>query len=262
MIDNENGAETARADAGLNLNEIHDQIRHLILNGALAPGSVVSQVSLARELGVGRTPLREALRMLQHEGLIDAETNRRVRIASFSVEDLEQLYGMRIIMEALACRLTVGNLTDRDIDCLEGALEEMDACVVRNDLIGWRIPHRRFHHILVQYAGDRMVRTIELLSDHAERYRNMKLIQDGLALGAGSVEHYAISRACRDRDPIAAANRLAQHLARTALTVMVMVAPGHEPVAVRTALSIALDGHADGFDGQQGAPSDSGRPAR
>jgi DNA-binding GntR family transcriptional regulator len=250
--ESETGARL-EGEAGLSLQEIHDRLRDSILSGELAPGTIVSQVSLARELGVGRTPLREALRMLQHEGLIEAETNRRVRVAPFSIEDLEQLYAMRVNLEALACRLTVASLTDADLERLDASLTEMDECVARDDLVGWREPHRRFHRILVQYSGERLVRTVSQLSDHAERYRHLKLVSDGLALAAGSVEHRAIGEACHARDPIAASNRLAQHLARTALTVIMLVAPGHDPAAVRRALALVVGEQADGF-GQETTP--------
>jgi GntR family transcriptional regulator, rspAB operon transcriptional repressor len=257
-------SETAarlEGEAGTSLQEIHDRIRDSILSGELAPGKTVSQVSLARELGVGRPPLREALRMLQHEGLIEAETNRRVRIAPFSIEDLEQLYAMRINLEALACRLTVSSLTDTDLQRLDSSLAEMDECVARNDLAGWREPHRRFHYILVQYAGERLVHTVSQLSDHAERYRHLKLVQDGMALSAGSVEHHAIGEACHVRDAIVASNRLAQHLARTALTVIMMVAPGHEPVAVRRALALVVGDQTDGFVQHEAPAATPARPS-
>jgi DNA-binding GntR family transcriptional regulator len=260
--ESERKASLDGGDGGLSLQEIHDQIRNSILSGELPPGKIVSQVSFARELGIGRTPLREALRMLQREGLIEAETNRRVRVAPFSVEDLEQLYAMRITLEALACRLTVQALTDADLDRLDASLVEMDDCVARDDLMGWREPHRRFHHILVQNAGERLVRTVSQLSDHAERYRHLKLVQDGLALSAGSVEHRAIGDACHARDSIAASNRLAQHLARTALTVIMMVSPGHDPDAVRRALALVVGHETNGFGDETAPRRIGGRTSR
>jgi DNA-binding GntR family transcriptional regulator len=76
-------------------------------------------------LGVGRTPLREALRMLQREGLVEAEPNHRVRVADFSIPDLEQLYAMRISLEALAIRLTVPHLQKEEPRRLEAYLTQM-----------------------------------------------------------------------------------------------------------------------------------------
>src|ERR1700680_4698252 len=79
---------------------VYEQLREAILHGRLAPGVVVSQVQLAKELGVSRTPLREAVRVLQREGLVEGEANRMVRVTPFSIQDIEQLYAVRIANEA------------------------------------------------------------------------------------------------------------------------------------------------------------------
>src|SRR5438552_17509596 len=96
---------------------VHDRLRESILKGEFDPRVPISQVQLAARLGVSRTPLREALRMLQREGLIDSEPNRRVRVAALSVTALEQLYATRIVVEALAVRVAVPKL--RPADCAE-----------------------------------------------------------------------------------------------------------------------------------------------
>ena len=70
---------------------VHDQLFGAILRGELPAGQVTSQVTLARDLDIGRTPLREALRLLQREGLVVSEPNRRVRIAALSATDAEEL---------------------------------------------------------------------------------------------------------------------------------------------------------------------------
>ena len=71
-----------------NVEEVYRRVREAILEGEIAPGTVMSQVAMADDLGVSRTPLREALRMLQSEGLVEAERNRRVRVAAISPVDL------------------------------------------------------------------------------------------------------------------------------------------------------------------------------
>ena len=67
---------------------VYSSLRESILNGALPPGESLSQVQLASQLGVSRGPLREAVRMLQREGLVEAEVTRRGRVSSFSIDDL------------------------------------------------------------------------------------------------------------------------------------------------------------------------------
>src|SRR3984885_6529486 len=77
------------ADNGQNTEDVYERVRNAILDGQLAPGAVMSQVALAQDLGISRTPLREALRMLQSEGLVEGEPNRRVRVAPMTASDLE-----------------------------------------------------------------------------------------------------------------------------------------------------------------------------
>ena len=92
----------AQLDSDLiTVEDLFADLREQILSGALPEGAVLSQVKLAERFGVNRTPLREALRMLQREGLIDAQYNRRVRVSRLSTADLEDLYAERIVTEAL-----------------------------------------------------------------------------------------------------------------------------------------------------------------
>lgn len=78
--------------------QVYERVREAILDGVLAPGTVMSQVALAEDLGISRTPLREALRMLQSEGLIEAEPNRRVKVAPMTPADLEELWMIRVTL--------------------------------------------------------------------------------------------------------------------------------------------------------------------
>ena len=125
---------------------VYTSLRESILNGALPPGESLSQVQLASQLGVSRGPLREAVRMLQREGLVEAEVNRRGRVSSFSIDDLEQLYAMRIVHESLAIRINVPRFVKRDIDALRGCLRRMEA-LAGHDLRQWqaRRPRIPFH---------------------------------------------------------------------------------------------------------------------
>ena len=217
---------------------IHRRLRQAILHGELSAGSELSQVQLADEFGVSRGPVREALRLLEREGLVHAELNRRVRVAPFSPADLEELYALRISTESLAIRATVPHLTAEDIASLHADIEEMGS-LVGQDMLRWEQVHRRFHHTLVAYSGARVVRLIEQLSDHAERYRLVYFSQGPRAWSQGDAEHREIVTASEAGDPPAAAAALARHLARTASSVLMQVAPDHEPSLVRSAVRAA-----------------------
>jgi DNA-binding GntR family transcriptional regulator len=227
---------------GQHVANVHDRLRAAILRGELPAGQVTSQVTLARDLGVGRTPLREALRMLQREGLVVSEPNRRVRIAELSSSDAEELYVMRIALEVVALRITVPLLTSTDIAELEGYMAQMDHYMRAEDRRGLRAPHRAFHDRLVHAAGERVAITIGQLFDHAERYR--------LAYGATTpgrwdqrrAEHREILDAAAAGDADAAARHLAAHYAQTASLIFAAIDPAHDLARLRTTIATVAPG--------------------
>ena len=233
-------SSTPGAGNGTGADQAYARLREAILHGRLAPGTVVSQVQLARELGFSRTPLREALRMLQREGLISGETNRMVRVADFSIEDVEELYAVRIANEALAIRLSVPLMTAADDLALERSLEAMARYATERDIDAWELRHRAFHAQLVGHAGKRLGRLLSELYDHAERYRRLYVTSEPRAMSIGVAEHVAIVEACHARDADRAGAELARHLSRTALMALMQLAPEHEPAMVRGTLKLVL----------------------
>jgi DNA-binding GntR family transcriptional regulator len=228
---------------GLNVAVVHEQLRQAILRGDVPPGPATSQLVLARELGVGRTPLREALRMLQSEGLVISEPNRRVRIAELSVVDAEELYVMRILLEAAAARMTVPTLTDNDIAELEGLMAQMDHLTRTNSPI--RDTHHQFHARLVKAAGPRVVSQITQLFDHAERYRAF-----ASRTGTGEPDHHQLRRAEHRQildaaaagDAPATAQALAAHYLMTAKLVAGVLDPDYDLARLRVAIALAAPG--------------------
>jgi DNA-binding GntR family transcriptional regulator len=242
------GSGTESGVANPTVEKVHAILRERILRGDLPPGSYISQVKLAAELGVNRTPLREALRMLQKERLVRANYNRRVRVAPLTTAELEQLYAMRVAVESVGVRVTVPRLTSADFQRIEALLVEMERHAHRetpSDLQRWEAPHRQFHRLLVSHAGEYLLEAITELQDHTERYRDALILQSPIALVHGAVDHRTIATACADRDAVTAGTSLALHLSRTALALMAISDPGHEPTALREALRVATgDGNA------------------
>ena len=217
-----------------NTEDVYDRVRGAILDGELAPGAVMSQVVLAEQLGISRTPLREALRMLQGEGLVEAEHNRRVRVAPMTPSDLEQLYVMRVTLEAEALRLSVALMTPEDLARLEGFMAEMAHYASAKDYRRWVVPHREFHRALTAHAGARVNGLLGLLFDHSERYRRLHIGHGPSAWATAG--HREILDACKTGDRDASGARLASHLARTGLEVIELLEAVYEPDALRTAL--------------------------
>jgi len=222
----------------------YDELRARVLSGALPPDTSFSQVQLSTELGVSRTPLREAIRRLQSEGLLESERNRRVRVSPLSTSDFEELYAMRIALDSLAVKISVPELTDADVAVVRAALKRMTGAIERLDLGAYHEPHRSFHFGLIARAGPRLEAQVSDLWDHAERYRH--LYQLHAAEGAQLIElaaedHASLLAAAERRDGDACAETMAAHLARTALMAMTRVDHRHDPARIRAALEL-VDG--------------------
>ena len=230
-------------NSGQSFVAVHARLRAAILSGEIAEGAVTSQATLAERFGVGRTPLREALRMLQREGLVISQPNHRVRIAELSSEDAEELYIMRIALEAVAIRVTVPVLTSADLAELDGLMAQMDHYMKLRDHVGHREPHRQFHYRLVYAAGPRVSERIDELFDHAERYRRRFGAADSWE--ARRAEHRAILDAVGEGDREAAADLLADHYLHTVRLVFGELDPGHDLARLRETVAIVAPGAVD-----------------
>ena len=218
---------------------VYQHLKNEILSGDLRNGVDISQVEVAGRLGVSRGPVREALRLLEREGFVASERNRRAKVAPFSWADMEEVFAARIVTETFAVGIGVAHFTAQDLAGLEEAVAEMDAVVFGGavDVERWEAPHRRFHRILVRYGGSSIVRFSEQLTDHAERYSRVYLTEDRAAWTASGREHHAILDACKQRDGARARQLLGFHLAHTALTVIALHAPSREAELLREAVA-------------------------
>ncbi len=217
---------------------VHARIRDAILRSELKPGDEIRQERVASELAVSRTPVREALRMLEREGLVRAQANRSFRVSEFSIQDMEHIYMSRLPLEALAIRLTIPQIGTRDLAELEGLMAQMDTFAQAKDYEHWEIPHRAFHAALIAKSGDRVRRVIGELSDHAERYRRFRTVQGPRAWSKGFRDHRAILETCAAGDAQEGARRLALHLFHTANDVIRLTDPTYEPSGLRLSLEM------------------------
>ena len=218
---------------------LHHRLRQLILEGVYPPGARLSERELAHTLGVSRTPLREVLRLLQREGLVETGRYQRARVAPLEPQALDRLYAGRIQLETLGIALTIKSMHEEEFAALDAALAAMRSATAIED---WEGPHRRFHALLVAQAGEQLCTTITSYADQSQRYRLILASREIHAQSVSAVEHGRIVQACRERNRVEAVQQLARHLARTALTVLAHMAPEYEPVAVRTALALVHTG--------------------
>jgi len=218
------------------MRDVHDRLRRLILDGDLPPGTEVSQVALSTQLECSRTPLREALRLLEREGLVVSEgAHRLIRISSLDMGDLDDLYSMRVMGEGLAVWLTVPTLRSADFEALQ---HDVDA-TSEGDLEA----HRSFHRRLRSGGGPRLTDILERLFEHSERYqREYRDHHADLAAAYRQrrAQHQAILEACIAGDRVLARSLLVDHVAETA--VKLMASMKHAPFSLNEATRMAKAG--------------------
>jgi DNA-binding GntR family transcriptional regulator len=131
-------------------------IREAILDGRLPPGQRLKEEELARELGISRTPVREALLVLQTEGLVDAAPNRGAVVRSHDGDDLEDLYQLRALLEGYAARRAAANITDAALLGLWASCERFEA-LIDGDIGELVKENLLFHNVILDAAQSRRV---------------------------------------------------------------------------------------------------------
>lgn len=130
-----------------------EMIRQAIVDGRLAPGQRLTEERLARELGISRTPVREALKVLQSEGLVDAAPNRSATVRAYEPGDLEDIYQLRALLEGYAARRAAGRLSDEKLLALRASCERFEAMSFADDLREVVRENFVFHNTILEAAG-------------------------------------------------------------------------------------------------------------
>jgi DNA-binding GntR family transcriptional regulator len=173
-----------------------DILREAIATGKLKEGDQLLQAEIAETLGVSRTPVREALRLLEAEGWIAFSPHRGGVVASLSSDEVRQIFEIRFALESLALKQSIPSLPEKIFDQAAAILDELD---IEQDIGHWVPLNRRFHLTLYAGAGARLLTLIESQYDAVDRYLRLELVEMNNA-GDSQDEHRAILVACRNRD--------------------------------------------------------------
>jgi DNA-binding GntR family transcriptional regulator len=141
-----------------------DRLRADIFDGSLKPGEWLRQERLAHEHGVSHMPVREALKQLAAEGLVEHIPYHGVRVVQFSIEDVEDLYACRAFIEGTAAHFAAERISDAEVEELAKLHERMVACETPRELPEYRELNRRFHGLIFEASGrSYLVRTLAQL---------------------------------------------------------------------------------------------------
>lgn len=200
------------------------RLRAEILSGTLLPGERIVEEQLTRRFGTSRAPLREALRLLGQQGLVEHLPRRGVRVTQLSARDIDELFGLRDALEQYAMRtaLAPGRTPDPTaLRRLSAAADAMDAAVAATEPLAQAAAHREFHLAMVALAGHQhLLRSYEPVLLQLELYMatNMRREAEVRPATEGARRHRRLHDAVASGDLERALAELARHGARAYLT--------------------------------------------
>ncbi len=189
-------------------------LRAQILNGELPPGHALSVPEISRQLGVSRSPVREAVLQLVADGLAQEEVHKGAVVAHFGLEDAMHILEVREVLEEASVRLGASRATAKNLAQLHQVLQAQTKSVQQNDLEGYQATDLRFHKLLGTLSHNPVLeRMVGLLKDQSHlalesAVRSLAQLEQGLQ------EHHAILAALEARDAEQASQALLKHFKR------------------------------------------------
>jgi DNA-binding GntR family transcriptional regulator len=188
---------------------VFESLREAIINGHLKPGERMMEIQLAEEMGVSRTPIREAIRKLELEGFVVMIPRKGAYVAGISLKDIADVFEIRVALEGLAAALAAERMTEAELEELERILVKKAEAVEANDLEEVVEADTEFHDLLYKSSrNQRLSQIISNLREQIQRFRATSLA-DPRRMRESLEEHKKIVEALSERN-IATAQAAAQ----------------------------------------------------
>ena len=191
---------------------VERELERMILAGELKVGAKLNEASVAKRLGVSRGPVREAFRALEAAGLVRLEKNRGVFVRQISVDEADEIYDLRAVLDDFAGRLAAQSASPLDVADLRARIDRMEGDVDRGDLDAYHEANLGFHDRLVELAGNaKLLALYRRLVNELSLYRRTTLEQSGIP-SMSLAEHRAIVDCVAAGQAAAAGRLLREHV--------------------------------------------------
>ncbi|MGO1118103.1 GntR family transcriptional regulator [Rhodovibrionaceae bacterium A322] len=188
---------------------VADELRERIVSGQLADGEQIRQDAVASDLGVSRIPVREALKQLEAEGLVNLVSHKGAVVAELSTSEIAELFELRLLLESWLLGLAIPRMTKRDLDKAEELVERM---VAYDQISEWGVLNRQFHQTLLRPSGrSKTLEMLERVHANTDRYVRMQISMTSGQKRAHE-EHQQLIALCREKDTARAIRCLEQHI--------------------------------------------------
>lgn len=191
--------------------QIFERLENDILTGVYPRGSILTELSLSEDLGVSRTPIREAVRRLEQEHLVES-TSKGMQVLSITKEDAMIIYEIRLQVECLAAKACAEHITDAQLNEMKELLDLQEFYVSRGDSEKVKNADSQFHQMIYQYSGSPVYYDVLApLHNKTQKFRKATMVPSGKA-EVSFHEHKKIYEALASRDPEAAYEAMNQHV--------------------------------------------------
>ena len=199
---------------------VFDTLRQAILDGTLQPGERLMEIHIADQLGVSRTPVREAIRALELEGLVSTNPRRGAVVARIAPGDLQDVLEVRSALEELAVRKACRNMTPERMEKLKTAARAFETYVAAGDLTASAQADEAFHEVISEATGNRrLTQLLEDIRSQVYRYR-MENIKNKSSHPELVRSHNLIIEALEKGDEIEAVEAVKDHISRQKMAVI------------------------------------------
>ena len=204
---------TVRMDEYLPLREVvFNTLRQAILKGELKPGERLMEIALAEKLGVSRTPIREAMRKLELEGLVVMIPRRGAQVANITEKDLNDVLEVRITLENMAIEKACTNMPEEDVQELQKVARDFERSTAEGELVKMAEADVNFHETIYRAADNkRLMQVLNNLREQIYRYR-VEYLKEDEARNRLVKEHEKITQAIKARDVKKAQELSFEHL--------------------------------------------------
>ena len=197
-----------------------EALRDAIRKGVLEPGERLMEVQLADELGISRTPVREAIRKLEQEGYVIMMPRRGTYVADVSESDIKEIFEIRSALESLATGLAARRIEQDEIEKLQNLLNEIEEYIAQGDMDKIVETDIKFHELLYQFSrNERLAAIISNLKEQLSRFRTLSMSYPG-RLQETFEEHSEMVEAIADGDVSAARDAAEHHMERAEETLL------------------------------------------
>lgn len=197
-----------------------ETLRDAIVNGVLKPGERLMEIQLAEELGVSRTPVREAIRKLELEGFVIMIPRRGTYVADLSIKDINEVFEVRTALEVLAAGLATERITEEELEQMERLLVHIGEYIETGDFEKIVEADSRFHDILYQATrNDRLIQIINNLREQLTRFRSISMAYPGRIKNTLE-EHSRLVEALAGRDHDLAERLATEHMENSEQTLL------------------------------------------